>query len=116
MKLPHGKTLLFAKEILSRDEKSVKVKCVFPYEPTLAMFVEAAAQSSVGFDIGSQIKIGFLTLVNDVKLLEVVAGSEYLLHITKDTEVQQYKKFTFSAYHQVSNDLTASGNFTLLLS
>ncbi len=67
MNLPHLAPVLFAKEVIKKEENSLHVECQFPYPPTLAMVLEAAAQSSSGF-ASDDIKEGFLVAVNSLVL------------------------------------------------
>lgn len=117
MNLPHCEPLIFAKEILFKNNDSVKVRCEFNTFPTLAMFIEAAAQSSVAFasDSDTMTKIAFLTIVNDVKLIEKVKNIHFFFIIKKEVEVGQYKKFFFDAYDPNTNLKIVTGKFTLFI-
>ncbi len=117
MNLPHREPLIFAKDILLKEENTVQVRCEFSMLPTLAMFVEAAAQSSAAFnsDSHSKAKIGFLTMVNDVKLLEEIETLRFLFHLKKEVEVGPYKKFSFEVYDNNMHLKIANGKFTLLI-
>jgi len=115
--LPHGEALLFAKEVLLKQGDTVKVRCEFSMLPTLAMFVEAAAQSSAAFnsDSDSKAKIAFLTKANDVKLLKAVESLHFFFVLKKEVEVGQYKKFFFDAYDENTGSKIVSGKFTLFI-
>jgi hypothetical protein len=113
MNLPYGELLIFAKETLQKTDSQVQVNCNFPVLPTLAMFIEAAAQSSSAFHTTGEVKMGFLTMVLDCKLLGEIRGKEYLFEIYKENEVGQYKKFSFVALSKVSMLKVVSGNFTI---
>lgn len=115
MNLPHKAPLIFAKEVLEKDEHIVKVSCVFPEVPTLAMFIEAAAQGSAGFSSKKSQSIGFITLVQNINKLYGVTGTEYIITIEKESEVARYKKFFFIVRTKESNKAIATGNFTLML-
>jgi hypothetical protein len=115
--LPHGEALLFAKEILEKNNDAVKVRCEFSMLPTLAMFVEAAAQCSAAFnsDSAHSIKIAFLTKANDVKLLKEIESLHFFFVLKKKVEVGQYKKFFFDAYDENTGSKIVSGKFTLFI-
>ena len=115
MNLPHKAPLVFAKEVLEHNDKSVKIRCIFPILPTLAMFIEAAAQSSIGFNPEEDAKVGFLTMVSDLSLLKEIHGKVFDIVVVKDTEVGPYKKFSFYALDEVSQDKTVKGNFTVFI-
>jgi len=116
MKLPHGEALIFAKEVLLREDDSVHVKCEFPMLPTLTMFIEAAAQCSAAFNsnVDTDAKMGFLTMANNVELLREIETLHFLFHIKKEVEVGSYKKFSFEAYDNKHAN-TVHGKFTLLI-
>ncbi|MBN1839276.1 MAG: hypothetical protein JW802_04440 [Campylobacterales bacterium] len=68
MNLPHLAPIRFAKEILECTENRAKVLCEFPFSPTLAMIVEAAAQSFGAFGADETPRMGFLVLMKDISL------------------------------------------------
>ena len=117
MNLPHREPLIFAKEVLLKKNDTVQVRCEFPMLPTLAMFIEAAAQSSAAFhpDSDSKEKIGFLTLANNVELLHKTENLHFLFHLKKEAEVGSYKKFSFEVYDPRQNLMVVHGKFTLML-
>ena len=57
--------------MINKQGNIVNVHCVFKDTPTLAMFVEAAAQASSSFETINEIepKMGFLATLKDVKLI-----------------------------------------------
>lgn len=117
MNLPHGEALLFAKEILDKNNDVVKVRCEFSTFPTLAMFIEAAAQSSAAFnsDSDTSVKIGFLTMAKDVKLLNKIRKKNYIIKVEIQIEVTNIKQFYFEVYEEFSDIKYASGYFTLII-
>lgn len=117
MNLPHREPLIFAKEILLREDATVQVRCEFNRLPTLAMFIEAAAQSSAAFNSNgdNKMKTGFLTMASDVKLLGKIETFHFLFHLRKEVEVGSYKKFSFDVYEYNKHLKIVSGNFTLLI-
>jgi hypothetical protein len=68
LNLPHKLPVLFAQEILSQNNEKAVVSVCFPKIPSLAMMMEAAAQSSCA--LGGQNKEGF-----------VVSCSNIILHV-----------------------------------
>lgn len=93
----------------------MEVRCQFDTVPTLAMFIEAAAQSSSAFNINGQTKIGFLTTAKNIKFLEDVKEKIYIFKLKKEAEINQYKQFSFEAYIQKNNAKVVSGSFTLVI-
>lgn len=101
--------------MLNKDNNIVEVRCDFGYTPTLAMFIEAAAQSSAAFNLDTQAKMGFLTMARDIKLLEKVKEKAYIIKLKKETEINQYKQFSFEAYTFKNSVKVVSGYFTLVI-
>ena len=116
MNLPHLEPVIFAKEVIEIIDKNATVFCKFDTLPTLPMFIEAAAQGSSAFDIDSKKnKIGFITKVSEINLLNNIEGSDYLFKIKIEIEVANIKQFYFEAYDKVTNIKTVSGKITLLI-
>lgn len=115
MNLPHKAPLVFAQEVLGKEGDTVKVKCLFPQLPTLAMFIEAAAQSSAGFNEEGESAIGFLTMIQNIQKLAPLLCKTYFITVTKENEVGPYRKFFFSAYCNISKKEVVTGNFTLMI-
>lgn len=115
MKLPHGKLLQYAKKVMHRTEDSIDVHCVFNILPSLAMFIEAAAQSSAGFDVENHAKIGFLTMAKNIKLLQTITEKEYLFRLYKEAKIAQYNQFTFEVMPLDSKIKIVTGSFTLMV-
>ena len=113
MNLPHGKLLLFAKECVKKQEEYVVVHCTFPTTPSLAMFLEAAAQSTAGFDTEEDVKMGFLTIGKDIKILNNILTKEYLIKVSKDVYIGQYHQFHFEAFDKETEVKVVSGSLTL---
>ncbi len=116
MNLPHQEPLIFAKEILLKSDNKVEVLCIFPHRPTLAMFIEAAAQSSAGFNVEEKSKVGFLTMATNIESLSSVKNLEYIFNVYSESEVGSYKKFFFVAIDRSTHIKTVHGNFTIAMS
>ena len=115
MNLPHQEPLLFAKEILLRSDEKAEVLCKFPVLPTLAMFIEAAAQSSAAFNVNTEAKVGFLTMATEIELLSPIDSLEYIFNVYPESEVGSYKKFFFVAIDRKTQCKSVQGNFTLAM-
>jgi len=113
MNLPHLEPLIFAKEILFKSPDRVEVKCEFLTLPTLAMCIEAAAQSCAAFDEESGNTLAFLTQSNDVRFLEKVEAVSFVFFVHKEVEVAGYKKFFFEVYDPITKQKVVSGKLTL---
>lgn len=116
MNLPHQSPLIFAKKVVSKDEDSVKVFCDFNQVPTLSMFIEASAQGSSAFnDEEDEVKIGFLTTVKNIELLNEIKNNTYLIEVTKKIEINNIKQFTFEVFDSDTNIKIIVGSFTILV-
>jgi len=113
MNLPHGEYLLFAKECVERRGDYVVVHCIFPTNPTLAMFLEAAAQSTAGFNKKEDLKRGFLTIGKDIKILNNIVSKEYLIHVSKDIYLGRYHQFNFEVFDKETELKVVNGALTL---
>jgi len=116
MNLPHIAPLLFAKKIIRVDDAEACIMCEFDEIATLAMFIEAAAQSSFAFDTSNKNhKIGFLTVAKDIKLLNTIKTMTYIIKLKKIIELNNMKQFSFDALEYKSDTIVVSGTFTILI-
>jgi len=113
MNLPHGELLLFAKKVMHRSEESIEVYCVFPGIPSLAMFLEAAAQCSAGFNTEETMKMGFLTMGKNIKLLESIHEKSFIFTLTKEAQINEFSQYSFEARAAVTKRNVVTGSFTL---
>ncbi|MFT5835697.1 MAG: hypothetical protein ACI9RG_000590 [Sulfurimonas sp.] len=110
LNLPHQAPVRFAKYIISKDETCAIVRAEFESLPSLAMLVEAAAQSSAAFSDGEE-KMGFLVTLKNVKLLEKVEFLEYDIEVTFQHMLESLSYFSFEVKNQDS--IIASGIFVI---
>ena len=115
MNLPHGDMLLYVKEVLSRNDNEVEVKCIFDNFPSLAMFIEAAAQSSSAFDEDAKIEMAFLTMAKEIELWDEIKEKEYIFKLKKEAEIGGYKQFSFNAIGKRMKVKVVSGSFTIVV-
>lgn len=115
MKLPHGALLHFAKEVTKKTEDSIEVHCVFNTFPSLAMFIEAAAQCSAGFETDKNIELGFLTIAKNIQLLESITENEYLFTLHKEALVGEYSQYSFEVMDLKREVKIVAGSFTVLI-
>ena len=113
--IPHQEPLIFAKEVLHKDDKTSQVLCKFDFVPTLAIFIEAAAQSSASFKDLKKDQIGFLTTTKNIKKENDILSKEYIFNITLEIDLGNISKFSFEAFDTVNNIKTVSGEFTVVL-
>lgn len=114
MNLPHLPPIRFAQKVLSVNEKQVKVECEFPSRPTLAMYLEAAAQSSAGFKNDDEPKIGFVVTLKEIELLQESASLKCVIEVQKEMELGAVCEFSFNVY-DANEVCLAKGIFTVMI-
>lgn len=114
MKLPHLPPILFAKEILQKNEKLAKVLCVFPFAPSMGMFFEAAAQSSAAFG-SSELKKGVVISVKNMELLEKTSEIKCVVKLEIKTIFNNIQECFFEIYSLQNNKKLAQGTITLMV-
>jgi len=113
MRLPHGPFLSFAKEVIYCEGNTIQVHCIFNSCPSLAIFIEAAAQCTAGFEKTEKIKMGFLAQAKKIALLGSLDEKEYLFTLTQEIQLHQFRQFTFEANAFDSKVKVVTGAFTL---
>ncbi|MFA7082972.1 MAG: hypothetical protein WC141_00390 [Arcobacteraceae bacterium] len=114
MNLPHQLPILFAQEILQKDEKHVKVRCVFPFSPSLGMLFEAAAQSSAAFG-NSELKKGVVISVKNMILLEKTSKLECVVKLEVKAIFNNIQELFFEIYTEDESVKVAQGTITLMV-
>lgn len=112
LNLPHQAPLRFAKHMTSREGDTRTIKVKFDDIPSLAMIVEAAAQSSAAFGDGGS-KMGYLVTLKNIKLLEKPTALEYDVKVTSGAQVDALTYFTFETYDK--EIFIAKGTFIIAL-
>lgn len=112
LNLPHQDPIRFAKYIISKDETSALVRVEFTSLPSLAMLVEAAAQSSGAFSEAEE-KMGFLVTLKNVKLLQKAEALEYDIRVTYQHSLDALTYFSFEVIS--AKRLIASGVFVIAI-
>lgn len=114
MNLPHEKPIRFANKILTSSEKKIRVSCIFPFVPTLAMACEAAAQSSAGFaEENTAVKMGFLVSLKDIVLEKEMDFLEAVVEIEKTFDFGSMSEYSFKL--QNNNIEYVAGKITIAL-
>lgn len=108
--LPHQNPIRFAQDVISKDDSEALVKVKFSSIPTLAMIIEAAAQSSAAFG-NNEVNMGFLVSLKNIKLLNPIESLNYNVKIINEHNLNSMKYFNFEL---LDNDvLVASGSFVV---
>lgn len=99
IKLPHIAPIKFAKYTLQKDEFGARVSLEFPQVPTLAMMVEAAAQSSASFRSNDK-ENAYLVSLKGIKLLQKPTSMELEAKVTDQHRLEQMRYVGFEIYEQ----------------
>lgn len=105
MNLPHLAPVLFARKVLKRERNYLYVECHFPCLPTLAMLLEAAAQSSAGFEQDKQ-KEALLVAANNLIIYAKCDEKYAVIELKKEMEAFSMKKFSFKVKDKASGEFT----------
>jgi len=113
LNLPHIAPIRFAKRILHKDAIKARVVVKFPQTPSLAMMIEAAAQSSAAFSDGSK-KDGYLVGMKNIKLLNGASKNSLEVEIVMKHSIENMSLLDFEVYEK--NLLLCKGSLTIALS
>ncbi len=115
MNIPHQKPIKFAQEVIEVNKDIARVRCKFHKKPTLAMFFEAAAQSSAAFSKESEPKIGYLVSVKDVQLLNEPIDFNYIIQVKKELQFGAFCEFSFDAFNEDNSTHFAKGLVNIMI-
>ncbi|MDC0932255.1 hypothetical protein OAR97_00255 [Arcobacteraceae bacterium] len=113
MKLPHQEPLIFAKKICSLNEKEASVQCSFEETPSLAVFIEAAAQSSAAFFQEGNYKLGFLANAKNIVWLNKTVDKEFIIKLTLNLTFETMSNYSFIVCSIDEQITVCSGEFTV---
>lgn len=116
MKLPHLEPLIFAKEVIEKNEDSSIVFCEFKEIPTLTTFIEASAQSSSSFVDQNKPMLGFLATIKNIEQHKNFDSLQYHIHLKIEAQIAEFKQFHFEVYnlHDTKKSYI-SGNFSVII-
>lgn len=112
MNLPHLPPIRFAQKVLETTPQTAKVELLFPFEPTLGMLIEAAAQSSSAFAKSSS-QMGFVVSLKEVQLLQKSTQLEMIAHLTLETIVGEFMEISFQITTLEQEKICAMGKIIL---
>lgn len=97
LNLPHKEPIRFAKIIISKALNRAKVRIVFDEIPSLAMLIEAAAQSSsaIGESNGS---MGFLVSLKNVELFTAPTKMTLEVDVVNKHNIENMKMMDFDVF------------------
>jgi len=112
--IPHIPPIRFVKSLLSRDEKSALVEVEFDTIPSLGMLVEAAAQSSSGVaEETTEVKMGFLVSLKNIKLLQELQSRKFTIEVAIEHKLQDFKSLSFGVFEDKT--IVATGSFAIAI-
>jgi pantoate kinase len=112
LNLPHKAPILFAKQILSKEQNTARVLVEFESAPSLAMLIEAAAQSASALG-ESNSKMGFLVSLKNIQLTQKIEQKELVIEVKNECDFGQMRSMAFEVFQ---NELRlASGSLVIKL-
>lgn len=112
LNLPHIEPIRFAKSVLTKDDTTAKVLVEFPQIPTLAMMIEAAAQSTAAFSDGTN-KGGYLVGMKNIKLINKASMSYAEVKVILKHSLENMTLIEFEVEQE--NLLLCKGSLTIAL-
>jgi hypothetical protein len=110
LNLPHKPPILFAHDIVSKDDNKVVVLVKFESIPTLAMMMEAAAQSSSAFcDKSNE---GYIISCSNLALHSYPKGHTFNAHIVSTMQADILNEIHFEIKE---DDVLISSGMILLM-
>lgn len=107
LNLPHREPIRFAKHIISKVSNRARVEIGFDEIPSLAMLIEAAAQSSAA--IGeSDATMGFLVSLKNVKLLTPPTKKILEVEVVNEHNMGNMKMMNFNIFEDETKISTGS--------
>jgi len=107
LNLPHREPIRFAKYIISQELNRARVAIEFDEIPSLAMMIEAAAQSSAA--VGeSDTKMGFLVSLKNVKLLTPPTKTILEVEVVNEHNMDNMKMMSFNIFEDETRVSTGS--------
>lgn len=97
-RLPHKPPLIFVGELLTQSESEVTFRSRFPFEPTLGMLCEVAAQGSSYFPLSPHCTIGVVSSFRNIVLKSPLTTKQPLITITLLHSFNDSYLFGFRAF------------------
>ena len=112
LKLPHKHPVLFAKEVLAKESNKARVSLEFETLPSLAMLIEAAAQSSAALGEGDS-REGFLVSLKNVKLLKKPTQNALEVEVVNEHNLDKMSYVSFNVFE--ANEQIATGSLVVAI-
>lgn len=112
-RLPHKEPLIFIGSLLKQNETQVTFETHFPFNPTLSMFCEAAAQGTSFFPLSSDCNTGVVSSFRNIRLFEQPDNLHFESTITLKHSFNDSYLFEFNATAHPSNNPVVSGEIAV---
>ena len=112
LNLPHIEPIRFAKHIISKESDRARVAIEFDEIPSLAMLIEAAAQSSAAIGEDNA-KMGFLVSLKNVKLLTPPTKKILEVEVVNEHNMENMKMMSFDIFEDETK--VSTGSFMIAL-
>lgn len=112
LNLPHIEPIRFAKSVLTKDSTTARVVVEFPQIPTLAMMIEAAAQSTAAFGDGTN-QGGYLVGMKNIKLINEASQKHAEVNVVLKHSLENMTLIDFEVEQE--NLLLCKGSLTIAL-
>jgi len=110
--LPHEAPIRFVKSILSKENDKARVSVEFDERPSLAMLVEAAAQSSSALN-NEKVQTAYLVSMKDIQLLITPTKNNLEIEVINQYSLENMKNISFSVFE--NGTIIADGSFTIAI-
>lgn len=105
--LPHEEPIRFAKHIIYSDANQATVQVEFSHIPSLAMLIEASAQSSSALS-ESNVKKGYLVSFKNIELLHPPTKNSLEVEATHQNTLANMKLISFRVFENQMKIATGS--------
>jgi hypothetical protein len=99
IKLPHLAPVRFAQDVLLKEEKLARVSLSFGMLPSLAMMVEAAAQSSAAFRVNDR-ENAYLVSLKGIKLHQKASSENLVAEIVDAHRLDMMRYVEFKIFEE----------------
>jgi len=112
-RLPHKEPLILIGQLLDQNETQVTFEIHLPFNPTLSMFCEAAAQGTSFFPLSPYCNAGVVSSFRNIKLLSKADDLYFDTTVTLKHSFNDSYLFEFQASSRQSKQTIATGEIAV---
>ncbi len=112
-RLPHKEPLILIGQLLDQNETQVTFETHFPFNPTLSMFCEAAAQGTSFFPLSPNCNAGVVSSFRNIKLCNKADTLHFDTTVTLKHSFNDSYLFEFNAISNTSQNSIATGEIAV---